>query len=291
MKSRSLFSSIFSSVFSPTIAGLDIADQSVKYVVLNPTDGGFELADYGMLQIPEGVIVDGNIEDPKRLSVILAALRKQKGIKHARVSLPESHAFILENAGITPHAHEMRAEALSRVLLPNSFDAKHRGASMLVNLGETQTDVSVIHNNKVYLAKSFSLPENPTRTLADAFGLPENEARSLKRTVGLSRKPEHEQVFAALQPDMSAIAKKLNDSFIEWHTHETEKRPAIQEIILAGSNAHIAGLPEYLSSALRTKVILGNPWMNLNSLETYIPPMHAEEALAYAAAFGLAKGE
>ncbi len=286
MKQRSFFSTLF----SPTIAGLDIADQSVKYVVLNPTDGGFKLADYGMLQIPAGVIVEGNIEDPKRLSVILTALRKQKGIKHARVSLPSSHAFILENAGITPHAHELRAEALSRILIPNSFDVKHRGTSMLVNLGETQTDISIVHNGEVFLAKSLPLPENPTRTLVDTLGVPEQEAKNIKRTVGLSRKAEHEQIFAALQPDMSAIAKKLNDSFIEWHTHETEKRPAIQQIILAGSNAHIAGLPEYLSSALRTKVILGNPWMNLNSLESYVPPMHAEEALAYATAFGLAVG-
>lgn len=283
MKQRSFFSKIF----SPTIAGLDIADQSVKYVVLNETEGGFELADYGMLQIPPGVIVEGNIEDPKRLSALLAALRKQKGIKHARVSLPSSHSFVLENAGITPHRHELRADALSRVLLPK----KHITTSMLVNLGETQTDVSVIHNGKVYLAKSIALPENPTRTLSESLGVAENETKNIKRSVGLSRKPEHEHILTALQPGISAIAKKMNESFIEWHTHETEKRPAIQEIILAGSNAHIAGLPEYLSSALRTKVTLGNPWANLNTLETYVPPMHANEALAYAAAFGLAMGE
>ncbi len=283
MKKRSFFSNIF----SPAVAGIDVADQSVKYVLLEPANGGFELADYGMVRLPQGIIVDGTIVDPKRLATILSTLRREKWINRARVSIPSSHGFILEKAGIISQAHELRADALSRVLL----SPEHASTSMLVNLGETQTDISVVHRGKVYLAKSLPLPQNPTQTLVTSFGVSENEAKNIKRTIGLSRKPEHQHVFDVLHPDISALTRELNTTFIDWHTSETEKRPAIQEIILAGSNAHIAGLPEYLSSALRTKVSLGNPWTNINSLGSYVPPMHAEEALAYAAALGLAIGE
>lgn len=278
--------SFFSKLFSPTIAGLDIGDQSVKYAILRSTREGSELVDFGMVPLPVGVIVSGDIQDPKKLSAIISGLKQQKNIKHARVSLPMSHAFVIENAGITPHAHELRVDALTRVLIPQT----HTGASMLVHFGEHQTDIAIVHDGRVYLARSLSLPHNPTRSLAEMFGISENEARSIKRTIGLSRRLQDQAVLDVLLPDVVALARALNTLFIDWHTQKTPNYPIVDQIILSGSNAHIAGLVEYLSSALRMPVVLGNPWKHLNQLETYVPPMHAEDSLAYAVALGLARG-
>jgi len=283
MKQRSFFSKLF----FPNVAGLDIADQSVRYVVLEPTSGGFELASFGTMPLPVGTIVDGNITDPKKLATVLSELRTSKNIKHVRASLPQSHDFIVENAGMRSHGNDLRAEALARVLVPE----QHSHASMIVNVGETQTDISIIHKGKVYLAKSLPLPERPTHMLMSTFHISHSDARDMKRSVGLSRKPEHEAVFVALAKDIMALSRELEKTFVQWHEDKNEKRPHVHEVILSGANAHINGLAEYLSSALRIKVSLGNPWMNINSLETYVPPMHAEEALAYATAFGLALGE
>ncbi len=279
--------SFFSKLFSSPISGLDIADQSVKYVTLVPSENGYEISNYGNVQLPEGIIVDGNITDPRRLSTILSDIREKGDLHHVRVSLPTSHSFIVENAGLNPVSHHLRGEALVRSLLPKN----HAMTSMLVNFGETQSDLAVVHKGKVYAAKSFALPNELTKDLMETFSISLPEAKNIKRSIGLSRRPEHEHIFAALLSHISSLAQELDAAFIEWHTHPTEKRPRIQEIILVGSNAHIEGLPEYLSAALRTNVRLGNPWQNINSLNGYTPPLHAEDALGYAAAFGLALEE
>jgi Tfp pilus assembly PilM family ATPase len=285
MKRRSFFSKLF----SPTVAGVDIADQSIKYAVLKPGSTGFKLIRFGAVPLPEGIIVSGDIQDPRRLSDILSDIRYDADLTRVRVSLPQSHAFIIQNAGLTIEETKLRAEALARSLISENIPEAH--ASMIVNFGEMQTDIAIVHEGKVYFTKSLSLPENPTQALMDAFSISYDEARTMKRTIGLSRKSEHEAVFATLVPDVSALAKQLDSIFIQWHTESDEKRPRIKNIILAGANAHISGLPEYLSSSLRTEVALGNPWTNMDQVHNRVPALHAEDALGFAAAFGLAMGE
>lgn len=282
MKSRSFFSKLF----SPQVAGLDIADQTVRFVVLDPTEHGFELSHHGAVQLPKGVIESGSITDPKRLADVLTQIRKIHGIRHVHVSLPKSHTFILENAGMVPHETSLRAEALMRAVAPEL----NAGARMLVTFGDTQIDLAVIHNGKVYQARSVSIPGNITDIIREALDATLPETIQLKRTIGLSRKDEHEHIFTVIQPVIAELAKIIDSHFVEWHTHPTEKRPKIQGIILSGSNAHIAGLSEYLTSELKIPVTMAHPWAVLNTNPSYVPPMHRDDALAYATALGLAMG-
>lgn len=282
MKRRSFFSKLFGS----NHAGLDIADQAIRYVVLDEGSGGYEVSIHGTIKLPVGVIVSGAIEDPRRLARILGDLRKDRGIDRVRTSLPESHAFVLEQAGIKSVGTELRAHALARALVAKA----HPHASLIVNFGEHQTDLAVVYDGVVYLTRSLQLPNNPTERLMQTFGISQHDAEMQKTTVGLSRRPEDEAVFAVLAEDVFQLVHEIRGIFAEWHTSET-KQPRIHDIILVGSNAHINGLSEYLATALHTEVHLGNPWVHLNDLETYVPPLRKEEAHAYATAFGLAMGE
>src|SRR3989344_2625111 len=74
--------------------GLDISDESVKFVSLAVTKKGIRLNKYGEHKIPVGIIESGKIKDPKRLEEILSSLRVQEGIKSVRVSLPEEQIYL-----------------------------------------------------------------------------------------------------------------------------------------------------------------------------------------------------
>src|SRR3989339_939974 len=84
--------------------GLDISDESLKFVELVATGNGLGVGRYGERSIPLGVIESGKIKDSERMVEILSSLRKEEGVKSVRVSLPEEQVYLfqlrLEKSGL-----------------------------------------------------------------------------------------------------------------------------------------------------------------------------------------------
>lgn len=76
--------------------GLDISDESIKFIALISGRRGITIGRYGEHGIPAGIIESGKIKDPKRLEEILSALCKKEGIKSVRVSLPEEQVYLFK---------------------------------------------------------------------------------------------------------------------------------------------------------------------------------------------------
>jgi len=76
--------------FAGSSFGLDISDESLKFVELVLSGGGLSLGRYGERSIPPGVIESGKIKDSKKMEEILTALRKEAGVKSVRVSCRKS---------------------------------------------------------------------------------------------------------------------------------------------------------------------------------------------------------
>ena len=74
--------------------GLDISDESAKFVQFLSTKKGITLGHYGEHKIPKGIIESGKIVDNKRMEEVLASLKKEEGIKSVRVSLPEEQVYM-----------------------------------------------------------------------------------------------------------------------------------------------------------------------------------------------------
>jgi len=84
--------------------GLDVSDESIKFIELLRTKKGIKFGRYGEKKIPAGIIESGKIKDSKKMEEILIALRKEEGIRSVRVSLPEEQVYIfnlkLEKLGL-----------------------------------------------------------------------------------------------------------------------------------------------------------------------------------------------
>jgi type IV pilus assembly protein PilM len=82
--------------FAGSSFGLDISDESLKFVELVLSGKGLSLGRYGERSIPPGVIESGKIKDSKKMEEILTALRKEAGVKSVRVSLPEEQVYLFQ---------------------------------------------------------------------------------------------------------------------------------------------------------------------------------------------------
>ena len=69
--------------------GLDISDESLKFIELINTKNGIRVGRHGERNIPPGIIESGKIKDPKKMEEILMLLKKEERLKSVRVSLLE----------------------------------------------------------------------------------------------------------------------------------------------------------------------------------------------------------
>ncbi len=74
--------------------GLDISDESLKFMELIATHRGIRVGRHGERKIPAGIIESGKIQDPAKMEEFLRALRDEEGIKCVRVSLPEEQIYL-----------------------------------------------------------------------------------------------------------------------------------------------------------------------------------------------------
>lgn len=79
----------------PPAAGLDITDASVKWLELAPHGESFRVLSYGFEPLPEGIVVNGVVEDVEGLAAALTSVRmKWKGHARAHAALPEEAAYV-----------------------------------------------------------------------------------------------------------------------------------------------------------------------------------------------------
>ena len=78
----------------PTV-GLDISDQSVKFIELDRRGRRLAVSRYGEKPIPVGTIESGLIKDQAALTKVLAALVAEQKFTQVVISLPEEEAYVV----------------------------------------------------------------------------------------------------------------------------------------------------------------------------------------------------
>jgi type IV pilus assembly protein PilM len=90
--------------FATNSFGLDIGDESLKFIELINTKKGLKVGRHGERTIQPGIIESGKIKDPKKIEEILRKLRGEVGLKSVRVSLQEEQIYLfklrLEKSGL-----------------------------------------------------------------------------------------------------------------------------------------------------------------------------------------------
>lgn len=76
--------------------GIDITDNTARFLSFKETNEGKRIAAHGSYPIPSGVIRDGKITDKGKLIEVLAQMQRENGIQFINASLPEQQAYLFQ---------------------------------------------------------------------------------------------------------------------------------------------------------------------------------------------------
>ncbi len=208
------------------------------------------------------------------------------GIGFAR-RITEDTLSVFDEANISVRALESETFAASRALLPPGDES----TALLIDVGKTTTKLSIVTRRIPRFATTIDIGGHAlTLAVQKYFGVTENEARKVKAERGIVPMPGNEEYLAAMLSTVSAIRDEILRHLNYWQERATpggEHEP-VTHALLAGGNASIRGLPEYLEGALQIPVVSADVFANLASKDTWVPALDYTESLAYATAIGLA---
>jgi len=208
------------------------------------------------------------------------------GIGFAR-RIVDDTLSVFDQAGIATRSLEGETFAMARALLPRGDTS----TALLIDVGKTTTKLAITTNRIPRFATTIGIGGHAlTLAVQKHFGVTETEARKVKAEHGIVLAPGNEDYLAAMLSTVSAIRDEISSRLEYWQEKAAiaGARSPVSHAILAGGNASIRGLPEYLEGALRIPVVAGNVFTNLASRDRWIPELDYTESLAYATAIGLA---
>ncbi|MSU74813.1 hypothetical protein EXS57_03495 [Candidatus Kaiserbacteria bacterium] len=192
-----------------------------------------------------------------------------------------------DEAHISVRAFEEETFSMARALIPTG----DTGTTLIIDVGKTTTKMAIVTHHIPRFATTFGIGGHAlTLAVQKHFGVTEAEARKIKAERGIVPSHGNEDYLAAMLSTVSAIRDEILRRLTYWQEKAVVKGPyePISRIILAGGNASVRGLPEYLEGALEIPVTAGDVFTNLASRDTWIPTLDYTESLAYATAIGLA---
>lgn len=194
---------------------------------------------------------------------------------------------LYDEASITVRALEAENFAVARALLPLNDES----TVLIIDLGKTTTKISIVSRCVPRFTTTVGFGGHAlTIAVQKYFGVTENEARKVKVERGIVPMPGNEEYIAAMLSTVSAIRDEISNRLNYWQSKVTPGGvyEPISHAILAGGNASIRGLQEYLENELRVPVIAGDVFTNFAPRDKWLPPIDHSASLAYATAIGLA---
>ncbi|MHB8660991.1 MAG: pilus assembly protein PilM [Minisyncoccota bacterium] len=194
---------------------------------------------------------------------------------------------VFDQANIGVRSLEDEPFAMARALLP----AGDTSTALIIDVGKTTTKLAIVANRIPRFATTIGIGGHAlTLAVQKHFGVTEAEARKVKADRGIVPAPGNEDYLAAMLSTVSAIRDEITTRLDYWQGKAalSGAHEPVSHAILAGGNASVRGLPEYLEGSLRVPVTAGDVFTNLAPRDAWVPELDYNESLAYATAIGLA---
>ena len=197
---------------------------------------------------------------------------------------------VFDDALLVVRAIEGETFAAPRALLPHG-DTQ---TVLIIDFGRTTTKLVIVSEGVPVFATTLDIGGHAlTLAVQKHFGVTEEEAKKIKAERGLVAGEDNDEYLTAMLSTVSAIKEEIIKRLEYWQERAQEDsiHKPVTRALLVGGNATVRGLPEYLESALKVPVELGDVFTNLAPRDVWLPPLDYMESLAYATAIGLALRE
>ena len=215
----------------------------------------------------------GNAE---MVQVMLAASRSES---------VEMRASALELGGLTARVMDVEAFAIENAfaLLTNTLNVPRDGIVALVDIGATMTTLSILRNGRsLYTREQVFGGKQLTDEVMRRYGLSYEEAGLAKRQGGLPESYEIE----VLEPFKEALVQQISRLLQFFYAGSEFNR--VDQVVLAGGCASIAGISEMVEEQLGVQTAVANPLAQMTLGPRVQAHALAQDAPAMMIACGLA---
>lgn len=239
----------------------------------------WEAEEYIPIPISEAIVEHTILErqevgSPPQALVLLVAVQR---------SLVEKYVKVATMAGLRVIGVETELIALTRSLAPPEK------TSLVIDFGSRSTDIAVVKNGQVYLARSLSIAGDAfTRAVAQTLGVQAIQAEEYKKTYGLATGQLDGKVAKALSPTFKVVVEEIKKA-VHFYQLET-KGDLPTSVVLSGGSSGLPGLVPAFAKLLGIEVLIGNPFARVK-LDTETSKSLAGYHPLYSVAVGLALRE
>lgn len=190
-------------------------------------------------------------DNPESVNVLLAA---------SRTDNVDMRVAALEMGGLTAKVIDIEAFAMENAyqLIADQLPAGRDGLVAIVDVGATMTSLNVLRNQRsIYTREQVFGGKQLTDEVMRRYGLSYEEAGLAKRQGGLPESYEIE----VLEPFKEAMAQQVSRLLQFFFAGSEFNR--VDQIILAGGCASIAGIQEMVEEQLGVPTMIASPVANM----------------------------
>lgn len=194
----------------------------------------------------------------------------------------------VERAGLRAMMVDLDALALARVM--SRGDARDRCVG-IVDVGARSTTIVVIAHGVPRLVRILPTGgDHTTDAVASTLGVSFVEADRLKRQlgVGYAAPPEYASAVECVQSVTTVLVEAIRNTMVYYAS--SNPGAAAELLLLTGGGSQLTGFGQYLSSATRLPVSLGQPLSTVTVRGPRLAPAIADRQHSIAVSLGLAFG-
>lgn len=199
-----------------------------------------------------------------------------------------ANVMAAESAGLRPRMVDLNPFALLRAVAVGDFANR---TVAIVEIGARITHVVIAAQGVPRFVRTLpSGGDNVTDAVAGALGIPSTEAEAVKREVGVgfAARPELAGAVEAVSGVVRPLLEAIRNTFVYYQGNNPGS--GIEVVTLTGGGAHLPGLGQYLSSASRLPVTMGDPFAAVSVAKTAGGDRVAQMSSFMALSLGLAYG-
>ena len=231
-----------------------------QYVPMSVDDAKIDFAVLGVSPI-----------DAKKAEILLSSVDN---------AYAESLLERIEGLGLNVIAQEPEPISMVRALAPVGV----QDARMIIDLGETSTDLVVMYQDSPRLVRS--IPgglASFVKVVEDSLKVREDQARQFILKFGLAQDKLEGKVYNALSSTLENFALELTKSVRFFQNRYTGAQ--VGGIVLSGFSGIIPFIAEYIEMKTGVATIQGNPWQYVK-----VTPQQQQMLLPVASEFAVAIG-
>ena len=295
-------------------AGLSISDTAVRCIKFGKKRSGLYLEKFYEKNIPVGIVTSGQVNDAEKVTEILKELKKELGVNHLKVSLPEEKAYLFTTKIPVVSEQSVKSAIESKIEdnvpvspLELTFDYKvmAKTAEDHLNVVVSALPTTLI-DAYVDMVESggFSLLslEIESQAMTRALLSPDTVGIALivhfdKEKFGLYVESDAVVHFTSTislgseaSNSLAFLSQEIKKLYTYWHTlkeNAGKSERQIRKIIICGEQFD-EDVVAYLSAHNQSAVVLGNVWTNVLDINQTLPQISFTDSLRYASAVGLA---